>query len=255
MRRVRLSMVNYLILCSRLRFCGDIPPHIRLSGVHSYVLPLWTGDLRIFRYLRCRGRLWTHVWLTGACRLTWPGGFPQLRFPSWCEHSISQSSDPQKIGCPEYCMVKCSIDLGGETWLGRYNMANWGHVSDSGLRGLPDKSISMFALALPWTFAGLPKLVGNTRGIFLTLLRFLGNIYLLENLRRYLKVQWFSLWWKIKRSLSSHPKRSPVDYSLAMFYIVIPPHTIPFSTSSKLVDSWYNNIIKIITTVKGSVPV
>ena len=75
------------------------------------------------------------------------------------------------------------------------------------------------------------------------LLSFLGIIILLDNIRRDLKVQWFRLWSQTRISLSSRPKRSLVDHSLDMFFLVSLDSTTSFYKSSKLVGSWYGILV------------
>ena len=52
------------------------------------------------------------------------------------------------------------------------------------------------------------------------LLSFLGIIILLDNIRRDLKVQWFSMWFQTRISLSHHTKRSSIDHGLVMYSLV-----------------------------------
>ena len=79
----------------------------------------------------------------------------------------------------------------------------------------------------------------------ITFMRFLGIISLLDNLINDLKVQWFSLWCQTRSYLSSHPKSSSVDHILAMSSLVSFSPTTSFSTSSKLVVSWYGLSIRV----------
>ena len=76
------------------------------------------------------------------------------------------------------------------------------------------------------------------RGGVLTLLRFLGIIPLLNNLKCYLKEKWVILWCQTRRSLSSRSKSSLGDHRFSMSSLIIFDPTSSFSTSSKLVRSW-----------------
>ena len=84
-----------------------------------------------------------------------------------------------------------------------------------------------------------------TQGVsFLILMSSLGIIPLFNNLRSNFKVQWFILRYQTKRSCSSRPKRSSVDYSLAISSLVSSTYTTSLSTSSKLVGSWYGILVR-----------
>ena len=81
-------------------------------------------------------------------------------------------------------------------------------------------------------------------GRFLNLMSFLVFINLLDNLRRYLKEQWFSLWCQTRSSLSPRPKSSLVDHRLAISSLVISAPTTSVSISSKCVGIWYGILVR-----------
>ena len=83
-------------------------------------------------------------------------------------------------------------------------------------------------------------------GGVLTFLIFMGIIPLLDNLRVYLKVQWFSLWFQTRISLFSCPKISSVDHSFAMSSLVILAPTKSLSTSSKSVGIWHGIYVAVM---------
>ena len=85
---------------------------------------------------------------------------------------------------------------------------------------------------LLWDF---PNKQVTKEGSFLILLSFLGITPLLDSLSRDLKEQWFILWCQTRISLSSRPKRSSVDHSLAMSSLVSSDPIAILSTSFKLV--------------------
>ena len=117
---------------------------------------------------------------------------------------------------------------GGDPWLGRNHMFNWGHGAGSGLQRFPDWPTWDFIFGPPWPLVGLSKQTGDTRGYFSDI----------SDLPRYytgLKEQWFNLWCQTRISLSPRPKRSLVDHSLAMYSLIISAPTAYLSTFSKLV--------------------
>ena len=75
-------------------------------------------------------------------------------------------------------------------------------------------------------------------GEVLTFMVFLGVITILDHVRQYLKVQWFSLWFQAKISLLSHIKKSSIDHSLAISSLVVSVTTTSLSAYSKLVGIW-----------------
>ena len=135
----------------QLSFGGDIPPWIISSDVYRSVMPLWTGNMKIFCFPPCRLRPWTCGLMTGAHRLPWPGGFPQPRLPSWGVYISSQSIGPQK--------QRPTIILHGLVphWLGVWEPV--GKISYGQLRScyrvwlLRDKKI----LSPTWSLVGLSK--------------------------------------------------------------------------------------------------
>ena len=66
----------------QLRFGDNIPPCSSLSVVNRSKLPIWKGARKIFHNLTCKRRTCYPGWLSVSCMITWPVGFPQLRFPS-----------------------------------------------------------------------------------------------------------------------------------------------------------------------------
>ena len=73
----------------------------------------------------------------------------------------------------------------------------------------------------------------------MTFLILLGIIPFLNHLSRYLRVQWFSLWYQTKISLSSCTDSSLVDHILAIYSPVRSDPTTSLCPSSKLVGSCY----------------
>ena len=69
----------------------------------------------------------------------------------------------------------------------------------------------------------------------MTLLICQGIIHLLNNMRRYSKVQWLRLLFQTGSYRSSCPKRLLVDHSLTMSSLVISAPTMSFSKPPKLV--------------------
>ena len=84
----------------------------------------------------------------------------------------------------------------------------------------------------------LPNSQATQGGGGMNLPSFLGIIPLLDNLRRGLKVQWFSMLCQTRVSLLYHPKGSLVYHILDMSSLVIFYTNIYLSTSSKLLGSW-----------------
>ena len=74
----------------------------------------------------------------------------------------------------------------------------------------------------------------------MSFLIFLGIISLLDNMRRELKVKWFSLWFQTNIPLASRPKRSLMDHILSMSSLVSSASITSLSTHSKLVGSCYD---------------
>ena len=62
---------------------------------------------------------------------------------------------------------------------------------------------------------------------------------LLDNMTEESKVQWFSLWYETRISLSYHPNRSLVDHNLDISSPMILAPTTSLCTPSKLVGSYY----------------
>ena len=73
----------------------------------------------------------------------------------------------------------------------------------------------------------------------MNLMSFLGIIPLWDNLGRNLKEQWYSQWCQTRSPFSYRPKRSSVDHSLAISYLMRLDPTAYLSTSPKLVGIWY----------------
>ena len=92
-----------------------------------------------------------------------------------------------------------------------------GMVSEGFLVDSPE-CLPLILHGLLWYF---PNNQATQWGVFMTLVIFMGIITLLDNLSRYLKLRWFSLWQQTRSYLLSHNKRSSVDHSLAMSYLVI----------------------------------
>ena len=109
-----------------------------------------------------------------------------------------------------------------------------GLVSEGFLIDLPER-LTLVLHGLLWD---LPNSQETQGGSFLTFLSLLGIIPLLDNLRRYLKEQWFSLCCQTRIYLYSCPKMPLVDHILAMSYLMISYPTVSFTTSSKLVGIW-----------------
>ena len=109
-----------------------------------------------------------------------------------------------------------------------------GLVSE-GLLVDPPESFPFLLHGLLWHFPN--KQATQGRG-FLISMRFLGIAPLLDSLRRYLKEQWFSLWFQTRRSLSSRPKGSLVSHVLTMSSLVRLSPTTYLPTSSNLVGIW-----------------
>ena len=92
---------------------------------------------------------------------------------------------------------------------------------------------------------GFPNIQATQQGDFLALLILLGIILLLDNMRSYLKVQWFIMWCQTRISLLSRTKSSLVDHSLAMSDLVRLSPTTSLYTSSKLVGSCYGLLVVV----------
>ena len=93
-------------------------------------------------------------------------------------------------------------------------------------------------LVLHGLFWELPNRKATQGGSFLSLLRFLSIISLLDSLKRDLKDQFFSLWCQTRIYLLYRPKRSSVDHSLPISSLVIFSPNAYFSTSSKFLSIW-----------------
>ena len=106
-----------------------------------------------------------------------------------------------------------------------------GLVSEIFLIDLLD-CFSLVIHGLLWDF---PSIQATHEGSLLVLMRFLGIIYLLNSLRRYLKLQWFSLWCQTRSSLFSSPMRYSIYHSLDMSSLVSSAPITSLSTSSRLV--------------------
>ena len=106
------------------------------------------------------------------------------------------------------------------------NVMNLGLVSKGFLVDPPDRLPLVFH-GLLWDF---PNSQATQGGFFLSFLRFLDISPLLDNMSRYLKVQWFSLWFRTRNPLSSQPKRSLVDQILAVHFRVRSSPTTSFSS-------------------------
>ena len=116
-----------------------------------------------------------------------------------------------------------------------------GLVYESFLIDLPENFL-LFLHDIFWYFPNRQATQGQS---FLTLLRFLGIIPLLDNLRRDLKEQWFSLWFQTRISLLFHPKRSVVDHRLAIYSLISLSSTASFPNSSKLVVIWDGLLVEV----------
>ena len=97
-RMSQLPRVNSLILRSTIKCWWREPTRSSLYVVHRYAMPSWTGSLQILCFPPYRSRPRPRGCLTSNHMINWPGGFPRMRFPSWGDHIISQSSGP-KIQC------------------------------------------------------------------------------------------------------------------------------------------------------------
>ena len=72
----------------------------------------------------------------------------------------------------------------------------------------------------------------------MALLIFLVIIPLLDDMRSYLKKQWFILWCETSSALSSRPKRFSVDHRFSMSSPMRLSTTVYLFTSSKIVGIW-----------------
>ena len=106
-RRVQIPRVVPWYWDRQLNFDGKRPTHSSLSFFRRSGLTPWTGALKIFHCTPCRRRTCTCGCLLGSHRITWTGGFPQLRSPSWGEHISSWSSGLQ-IQCLN--RISCELD-------------------------------------------------------------------------------------------------------------------------------------------------
>ena len=102
--------------------------------------------------------------------------------------------------------------------------------------------LSLVIHGLLWEFQNRQV---TKEGRVITFLIFLGIITLLDNMRRDLKEQWFSLWYQTRSSLLSCPQRSSVDHSLKISYTMSFSPTKSFSTPSKFVVSWNGILVGV----------
>ena len=135
-------------------------------------------------------------------------------------------------------MGECHISFWDEPWLGRDNMVNQGHGPGPGFQGITDLASWLFSIGTTWPLVGFPNRKSMQGESFLKFLRFLGIITLLDNMRRYLKVQWFSLWCKTKIPLFPWSTRSLLYQSLDMLSLVKYDPTTSLNTYYNLVRSW-----------------
>ena len=170
-------------------------------------LPPWTGDMQTFPCQPCMSIPWPRGWILSACRPHWTGGFPKLRPPSWGEHSSSSGSSPQKQwpsriprGLEPQLLGLLSMFRAKTIW--SIEFLSLGLVSKGSLINLSER-LPLVLRGLVWVF---PNRQAKQGGFFLTLLRFLGIFPLLNILRRYLKKQWFRLWFQTRIFLLFCPK-------------------------------------------------
>ena len=194
----------------------------------------WTGALQIFCCMPCRHRPWPCGWISGARRIPWPVGFPQMRLPSWDEHSSSWISGPQKQWLYRIFRGLYPQWLGGWSLVGqitydKFKVMEPGLVSKGFLMDPPDH-LPLVIHGLLWELSNRQAKQG---GIFLTLLSLLGIRPLLET------------WWGILRSnvsycgvkLGSTPNTITKGPQLTTAWPYTPlwarllPHTCPPPTS------------------------
>ena len=72
---------------------GNVPPCNNWCVFHIIGLTPWREAHKISHCLPCRCKPWAHVRPRGVHALPLPGGYPQLRFPSWVGNSSSMSND------------------------------------------------------------------------------------------------------------------------------------------------------------------
>ena len=77
-------------------------------------------------------------------------------------------------------------------------------------------------------------------------------IPLLDSLLRYLKEQWSSLWCQTRSSISSCPKRSSVEHSLAISSLVSLAPTVYLSNYYKLVWIWDGLSVRVMRSSPAS---
>ena len=115
---------------------------------------------------------------------------------------------------PDWAETVCSIEF-----------IALGLVSESFLID-PPECLTLVIHGLLWDF---PNIQATQGGSYMVFMSFLVIIPLLGSLRGYLREKWLIMWCQTRRSLSSCPRRSSVDHSLAISYIVssAPSHICP----------------------------